>query len=131
MIARQTNVGDEDIERVVSIVLRTGVLMAAAVVLAGGIYFLFRHGEEPVAFQKFVGQPSIDRHTGEILKGAISGRARSIIQLGILLLIATPMARVAVALAGFTLEGDRKYAAITAIVLLILLYSWISGAISN
>ena len=55
-------------------------------------------------------------------------RARSIIQAGILLLIATPIARVAFSLAGFGLERDGKYVVITAIVLAVLLYSLTSGA---
>jgi uncharacterized membrane protein len=128
---RKGRLTDIDIERIVSVVLRTGVLIAAAVVLAGGIYFLLRHGGEPVNFQKFVAQPSIDRHAHQILEGAFSGRARSIIQLGILLLIATPITRVAVSLVGFALEGDRRYVVITAMVLCVLLYSLITGAVSD
>ncbi len=127
----KTKLTDLDIERMVSLLLRVGVFIAGAVVLAGGIYFLLRHGNEPVNYRSFVGQPSIDRHAGEIVKGALSGRARSIVQLGILLLIATPIARVALALGGFTLERDKKYIAITAIVLAVLLYSLISGAIMH
>jgi uncharacterized membrane protein len=130
VIAAKKKLTDLDIERMVSVLLRTGVLIAAAVVMAGGVYFLFRHRAEPANFRKFVGAPSIDRHAAEIVKGAISGRARSIIQLGILLLIATPIARVAVSLAGFAMEGDRKYVVITAIVLVVLLFSLITGATS-
>jgi uncharacterized membrane protein len=67
----------------------------------------------------------------QIVRGAISLRARSIIQFGLLLLIATPILRVAFSLAGFTLERDRVYVVITAIVLAVLLYSLISGAIQG
>jgi uncharacterized membrane protein len=49
------------------------------------------------------------------------------IQLGIILLIATPVLRVAVSLVGFALERDRVYVAITGLVLAILLYSLFSG----
>lgn len=127
----KTKLTDFDIEQMVSVLLRAGVLIAGAVVLAGGIYFLFRHGNESVNYGRFAGQPSIDRHAEEIIKGAFSGRSRSIIQLGILLLIATPIARVALSLVGFTFERDRKYVVITAIVLAVLLYSLISGATSG
>jgi uncharacterized membrane protein len=123
------SISDFDIEQMISVLLRTGVIVAGAVVLGGGLYYLWRHGYEPVDLHKFVSQPSVDRHAGEIVRGAFSGRARSIIQLGILLLIATPIARVALALVGFALEHDRKYVAITAIVLAVLLYSLISGAV--
>ena len=56
---------------------------------------------------------------------------KPLIQAGILLLIATPIARVIVSLVGFALERDGTYVAITAIVLTVLLYSLISGAISG
>jgi uncharacterized membrane protein len=51
-----------------------------------------------------------------------------LIQLGLLLLIATPVARVAVAIVGFALERDRLYTVISLIVLLILLASLIHAA---
>jgi uncharacterized membrane protein len=63
-----------------------------------------------------------------ILSGAFAFRARSIIQLGVLLLLATPIARVAFSVAGFALERDRLYVIITFVVLAILLYSLIAGA---
>lgn len=122
---------DTTIKRVVSVVLRTGVSLSALVVLIGGIYYLVRHGEEPVAFHLFRGEPSADRIVGQILFGAVHQRGRSIIQTGILLLIATPIARVAFSLVGFALERDGKYVLITAIVLAVLLYSLVSGAISG
>jgi uncharacterized membrane protein len=120
---------DQQLERIVSMVLRTGVLISALVVLAGGIYYLIRHGAELADYRTFHGQPSIDRNLGQIVQGAIALRARSIIQFGILLLIATPITRVAVSLVGFAFERDGKYMIITAIVLAVLLYSVITGAI--
>ena len=47
----------------------------------------------------------------------------AIVQLGLLALLATPVARVAASVVGFTLEHDRLYTAITLAVLLILLTS--------
>ncbi len=122
-------ISDQTIESMVSVVLRSGVLLSASIVLAGGIYFLILHGDEIADYRTFRGEPSIDRMVGQIIGGAIDLRARSIIQAGILLLIATPIARVIVSLAGFALERDGKYVAITAIVLAILLYSLTGGTI--
>lgn len=122
---------DAGIERMVSVLLRTGVLISGAVVLCGGIYYLVRHGGERADYHTFRGQPSIDRIVSEIIKGVIGLRARSIIQFGIVLLILTPIARVAFSLIGFALERDRKYVVITAIVLTVLLYSLISGAVQG
>jgi len=84
-------VTDASIERMVSVLLRTGVLISAAVVFAGGVYYLTRNGSEMADYRHFQGQPSIDRIVRQIVSGAIGLRARSIIQLGILLLIAIPM----------------------------------------
>jgi uncharacterized membrane protein len=124
----EPKITDTSIERMVSVLLRAGVLISGAVVLAGGIYFLLRHGGEKVHYHPFVGQPSIDRIVSEIVKGAIALRARSIIQFGIVLLIATPIMRVALSLVGFALERDRTYVVITAIVLAVLLFSLITGS---
>ncbi|MGH9624264.1 MAG: DUF1634 domain-containing protein [Bryobacteraceae bacterium] len=122
-------IGDHDIERMVSILLRIGVMMAGAVVLGGGIFYLLHHGGEVANHRTFHGQPAIDRVVTKIFAGALALRARSIIQLGVLVLIATPILRVALALAGFALERDRRYTIVTIIVLCVLLGSLIAGVV--
>ena len=126
----QPKVTDSKIEEGVSVLLRTGVLVSGIIVLLGGIYFVFRHAREQADFSTFRGETSIDRDVVQIVEGAFRLRARSIIQFGILALIATPILRVAFSLVGFALERDRVYVLITGIVLLVLLYSLISGAVS-
>jgi len=125
---KSPQVTDTTIERLVSVILRMGVLVSGLVVLLGGVYFLVRHACEQTDFHTFRGAPSIDRIVDQIVLGAIRLRARSIIQFGILLLIATPIVRVVAALAGFAMERDKAYVVITTIVLGVLLYSLISGA---
>jgi uncharacterized membrane protein len=110
---------------IVANLLRTGVLTSAAVVLGGGILYVLRHGAEQPAYHAFHGEPLEYRSVEAILHGAFSGSARAIIQLGLLLLIATPVARVAISIAGFALEKDRTYVWITCLVLAILLFSLI------
>jgi uncharacterized membrane protein len=122
---------DENIERMVSVLLRTGVLIAGVVVFGGGILYLLRHGRELAYHHTFHGQPAIDRVVVQIFTGAVALRARSIIQLGVLALIATPILRVAFSLVGFALERDRTYVIVTAIVLCVLLYSLISGTVQG
>lgn len=124
-------VNDATIERMVGVLLRAGVIISGSVVLAGGVYYLARHGGDPANYRDFQGQPAIDRIVSEIMAGAVSLRARSVIQLGILLLIATPIARVALCLVAFAFERDRVYVTITAIVLLVLLFSLITGAVEG
>lgn len=127
----QPEVTDASIEHAVSILLRSGVLVSAFVVLLGGVYYLAQHGGEAANYHHFAGQPRVDRIISEIFKGVIALRARSVIQFGILLLIATPIARVVVSLVAFVLEHDRTYVIITALVLAILLFSLITGAVDG
>jgi uncharacterized membrane protein len=56
--------------------------------------------------------------------GLTTGDPATIIQLGVLLLIATPVARVAFALVAFAIERDRLYVAVSATVLAVLLFSF-------
>jgi uncharacterized membrane protein len=113
----------------VAALLRIGVTFAGLVVTVGGAVYLLRHGTEVADYHAFKTLPASDRLLPDIVMGMVHLRARSIIQVGILLLIATPIARVAFSLVGFALEPDRKYVVITAIVLTVLLYSLISGAV--
>jgi uncharacterized membrane protein len=124
-------VTDQNIERMISVVLRTGVVISGSVVFLGGILYLARHGGEALNYRSFDGQPKIDRLIGEIVRGALALRARSIIQLGLLLLIATPLARVAFSLVGFAFERDKTYVVITLIVLAVLVYSLLNGAVAG
>jgi uncharacterized membrane protein len=122
---------DATIEQMLSVLLRAGVVISGLIVFVGGVYYLTRHGHEYADHRTFHGEPSIDRIVGQIVAGAFALRGRSIIQFGLLLLIATPIARVAVSLVAFALERDRTYVVITAIVLTVLLYSLINGALQG
>ncbi len=118
---------DSKLEAMIAVLLRTGVLVAGSVVLAGGIYYVARHGGESANYHIFTAEADIDRSASRIVAAAMAWRARSIIQLGVLLLIATPILRVAMALVGFAMERDRQYVLIAAIVLALLLYSLSAG----
>lgn len=119
---------DKTIEDIVGNLLRAGVMLSASVVLFGGLIYLVRHGRSPADFRVFRGEPSDLRTVVGILRDAIALRGRGLIQLGLLLLIATPVARVAFAIFGFAKEQDRLYVLVAAIVLLILLYSLIGSS---
>jgi uncharacterized membrane protein len=114
---------DATVEVVIGNLLRLGVLVAATVVAGGGVIYLARHGSAPASYAVFRGEPNDLRHTSGIFKEVLGGRSRGIIQLGLILLIATPVARVAFSAVAFALEKDTLYFAVTMIVLTILLYS--------
>ncbi len=119
---------DERVESIVGALLRAGVMIAASIVVVGGILYLVRYGFDPVHYSVFRGEPSDLRTVPGIIRGAAALHRRAIIQLGLLLLIATPVARVAFSVVAFALQRDRTYVAITLIVLAILLYSLSGGA---
>jgi len=114
-------------EQVIGTLLRAGVLAAAAMVAAAGVLYLARHGAERPDVHAFHGEPQDLRSLGGIVGQAAALRARALIQLGLLLLIATPVARVALSVAVFGLEGDRVYVAVTLAVLGLLLYSLLAS----
>jgi uncharacterized membrane protein len=118
---------DFRIEQTVGNLLRFGVILAAAVVTAGAAMFLIRHGGDPPHYGIFRGEPSDLRHVGGIVTDAFSGHARGLMQLGLLLLIATPVARVVFSVVGFALERDHAYVLITLIVLGVLVFSLAGG----
>ena len=116
---------DRRLESIIGELLRAGVLLSAAAVTAGGVLYLVRHHADQVNYRTFVaGGPGIQTLPG-IVQSAAHLNSAGLIQLGLLLLIATPVARVAVAAVGFALERDRLYAVVSLIVLLILAASLI------
>ncbi|MCL5965632.1 MAG: DUF1634 domain-containing protein [Deltaproteobacteria bacterium] len=118
---------DKRVEQVVGILLRAGVILAAAVVLAGGTIHLARHGSAFPDYRVFHGEPAELRHVSGIVAEAFRPDGRGLIQLGLLLLIATPVARVAFSVVAFALQKDRTYIVVTLIVLAALLYG-LAGA---
>ncbi len=60
---------------------------------------------------------------GGLVAGLAALRPIAVAQLGLVVLLATPVARVAASVIGFVLEGDRLYVAVTVAVLAILLAS--------
>jgi len=118
---------DEKVESMMGNLLRAGVVLAAAVVLVGGLVYLLRHGAAQPGYHVFRGEPADLRNIRGIVAEASTLRGRGIIQLGLLLLIATPVARVAFSVYAFARQGDRIYVVVTLIVLTLLLYGLTGG----
>jgi uncharacterized membrane protein len=120
---------NERIEQIVGTLLRSGVIIAASVVLVGGIPYLVRYGATLPDYRVFRGAPTDLRSLSGIVTDTLSFRFRGIIQLGLLLLIATPAARVAFSVVAFVLQKDRIYVIVTLIVFAVLMYSLIGGGL--
>jgi len=114
---------DRRLETIIGRLLRAGVLLAAATVFTGAMLYLTQHHGEPAKYHTFVAGGADIRTVSGIVLSASHGDSKAIIQLGLLLLVLTPIARVAVAGVGFLLERDRLYAVVSLIVLLILAFS--------
>jgi uncharacterized membrane protein len=119
---------DQKIENILGNLLRAGVLQSALVVLIGGVIYLLRHGRSLMDFRVFRGEPADLRDVRGIIRDTVALQGRGIIQLGILLLIATPVARVAFSIFGFAEERDWMYVLFTLSVFSILLYSLLGAA---
>jgi uncharacterized membrane protein len=118
---------DKDMQLVIGNLLRGGVLLSMTIVILGGIIYLIRHGAQFPEYKTFHGQPQGFRTITGIFHSVWTGRGRGIIQLGILVLIATPIFRVAFSVIGYLREKDYLYMAITFLVLCIILFSMLGG----
>lgn len=120
---------DQKVEQIVGKLLQFGVLLAGAVVFIGGLLYLVQHGHEPVSYHTFVGEPPGLTAPIPVLHGIFALESKSIIQFGLLLLIATPVARVMLSVVAFGMERDHIYIIVTLVVLAILLYSLVWGGV--
>lgn len=109
------------LEATLARLLSRAVIAAAAIIAIGLIALLAVRGDEPVDLRTFA--PAPERTLAGVLDHALALEPRSIVQLGVLLLVLTPALRVAAALWVFAREKDRLYAALSAAVLAMLLLS--------
>jgi uncharacterized membrane protein len=123
MLQKSTGWTDERLEKIVGRILQIGVITAASIVLLGGILYLGRYGSVSPHYDVFYGEPADLRSVSGIMKSTLSFHTRGLIQLGVLLLIATPIARVIFSIIAFALQRDRTYIFVTAVVLGVLFYS--------
>jgi uncharacterized membrane protein len=114
---------DDQVEALISQVLRVGTLLSCSVAVLGLILYLLHHSSAVPDYGVFhsFGEKSLG--FGELVSAALHGNSVAVIQLGILLLIATPVARVLFLVVAFALERDRLYVVVSGVVLAILLYS--------
>jgi uncharacterized membrane protein len=127
--AKQTSHGcaDQRLQILMGTLLRAGVTLSAALVLAGGLLYLDKYGQGVPEYRVFRGEPSELRHVSGVVTDARALQARGVIQLGLLILIATPIARVLFSVVAFAAERDWLYLAVTLVVLGLLIFSASGG----
>src|SRR5258708_39629390 len=113
---------EQRMDEIMGRLLRTGVILAAAFVLTGGVVFLVRHPEPVTNYRVFQGEPEELRTVSGIFHEALTLHGRGLIQLGLLILIATPIARGAFSVVAFLYQRDWMYVAVTLAVLGLLVY---------
>ncbi len=114
---------DKDIQIILGTLLRVGVIASIAVVFIGGLIYLFSNHSNVVDYAKFNPGRSGLSSIGAILVGLAARDGAAIIQLGAVLLIFTPIARVVFSIFSFLIERDYLYVLIGLMVLSVILYS--------
>jgi uncharacterized membrane protein len=120
------------IETAISTILRAGVAISITII-AIGLVITFVHHRDYFSSRPALGtlidaRANYTASVSAVIQGAREGRGQSIVMIGILVLIATPVVRVATSIALFAAEHDGVYVAITSVVLLLLILSFVIGA---
>jgi uncharacterized membrane protein len=128
------------VERIISLTLQIGVIASVVLVLAGTILTFAHHPEyvhDPATLDRLTGQPQkgqaarIDPEfpatAEEMWKGLLALKGQAVIVLGLMVLVATPVLRVAISVFIFMVEKDWTFVVITLIVLALLLSSSLLG----
>ena len=113
---------DQEMENQMGVLLRAGVILSCALMLAGGILYLLQHGGERESYAVFRGEPASLASARGVLRDVLTGSARGIIQLSVLTMIATPVMRVAFAVYGFARQRNWMFTGISLTVLALLAF---------
>lgn len=119
---QHTAFDDKRMEYIMGRLLQVGVLFSSAVVLIGGVLFLLRQSGHVSHYRIFKSEPNTLRSLKGLASLLASGSPEAIIMIGVLLLIATPIARVVFAAISFALERDLLYLLISLTVLGVLIF---------
>lgn len=117
-----------DMRQAIGNALRIGVTTACTIAIVSGLYYLVRHGGEPMPdYTKFTGEPASYTTLSGIFEGVFRLAAKDWIQLGVLVLMLTPIIRVVLSIIDFARQRDWLYVVITAIVLLVIIGNSLEG----
>ena len=127
MADKRSAISDARIDEIIGNLLRAGVVVSSLIVLIGAGLYLTNHGTESPNYHIFRGEPSELSSIPGIIKQASTFSGRGVIQFGLLLLIATPVMRVAFTVVSFLVQRDKVYVGVTLIVLAVLIFSLTGG----
>jgi uncharacterized membrane protein len=117
---RDSRWSDRTIEIAMGAVLRSGVIFAAGLVALGGVLYLVHSGHATPHYGVFRGVTSGLRSPADAVRGLLRGHPTALIEVGLIVLILTPVARVAFSAVAFAAQRDRLYVVLALIVLAIL-----------
>ncbi len=112
---------DYRIEQIIGLLLRVGVGLSAALVLIAGVAYLVKNHGVRVDYHQFRGETAALTSISAVLRGAAAFDSLALMQLGLLVLVATPVARVLFAAFAFALERDWMYVVVSLIVFAVLM----------
>ena len=119
------------VEQVIARLLRWGVLTSLVLMLGGTLVsFLHsgRYGSSADDLKRLTSEAGDFPHTfGWLFEGIIAFRGQQLIVLGLVILILTPLLRVAVSIVAYIIERDAAFVAITSVVLALLILSLFVG----
>jgi len=119
---------DHAVELIISTILRAGVIISLVVVVSGLLLSFFHHHEylhsKPSLQRLTTPGRAFPRTIAQVISGVRHLRGEAIIMAGLVLLIATPVLRVAVSIFAFVYEKDKAFVILTTIVLTLLILSF-------
>lgn len=119
---------DERLQNLLARVMLSGVLIAAGIMAAGLMWFLATHKDLPAGDHIFAGEPKYFENPISMIQRALDlrevGHRRSLVMIGVVLLLINPIVRVAFAVFGFAAQKDRLYTLISLLVLAVLVVSF-------
>jgi uncharacterized membrane protein len=125
--------GVRKVELAISTALRAGVITSVAIIAVGTLISYLHHPGylyDKAEMQRLVKPGAAFPHTlGDVVAGVKQGKGQAIIAVGLLVLLITPVVRVAISVLAFLFERDRAFTLITVIVLGLLLLSFVLGRV--
>ena len=118
---------DVDLNRSVGNLLRLGIVLAVTTSIIGFVKLFLEGFKMPRKYTMLNMGTSSEKVWGHFWETLCKGEGMAIIQLGILMLIFTPLMRIIFALIGYLKEKDYTYVIISSIVLAIMAISFFTG----